>query len=81
MACAYMVWNKHFEAWADLVIAGMITAAVLVMIMSPGIGFLYSGLLRRKNALSMIFLSLAIYSVRGNTLAQMRRGDKRWLTR
>lgn len=26
------------------------------MIMSPGVGFLYSGLLRRKNALSMIFL-------------------------
>ncbi|GAA5965785.1 hypothetical protein JCM8115_002999 [Rhodotorula mucilaginosa] len=41
----------------------VITAAVLVMIMSPGIGFLYSGLLRRKNALSMIFLSLAIYSL------------------
>lgn len=42
----------------------MLMAAVLVMIMSPGVGFLYSGLLRRKNALSMIFLSLAIYSVR-----------------
>ncbi|GAA6018923.1 hypothetical protein JCM10207_009201 [Rhodosporidiobolus poonsookiae] len=37
--------------------------AVLVMIMAPGVGFLYSGLLRRKNALSMIFLSLAVYSL------------------
>lgn len=44
--------------------AWMLTAACLVMIMAPGVGFLYSGLLRRKNALSMIFLSLAIYSVR-----------------
>lgn len=44
------------------------------MIMSPGIGFLYSGLLRRKNALSMIFLSLAIYSV--SQQAQIRPGTK-----
>ena len=65
MACAYTARDKQFEARADLVtcLAGVIVAAVLVMIMSPGIGFLYSGLLRRKNALSMIFLSLAIYSV------------------
>lgn len=31
----------------------------LVMIMIPGVGLFYSGLLRRKNALSMIFLSMA----------------------
>ncbi|GAA5873650.1 hypothetical protein JCM3774_005005 [Rhodotorula dairenensis] len=43
--------------------AWIIVAAVLVMIMSPGIGFLYSGLLRRKNALSMIFLAMAVYSL------------------
>lgn len=31
----------------------------LVWIMVPGVGLFYSGLLRRKNALSMIFLSMA----------------------
>ncbi|KAK4050661.1 hypothetical protein OIV83_003387 [Microbotryomycetes sp. JL201] len=43
--------------------AFIILCATLVFFMSPGIGFLYSGLLRRKNALSMLFLSLAVYSV------------------
>jgi Amt family ammonium transporter len=33
------------------------------MIMTPGLGFFYSGLLRRKNALSQIMLSMAVYSV------------------
>lgn len=50
------IYNPGDMAW-------MLMAAVLVMIMAPGVGFLYSGLLRRKNALSMIFLSLAIYSL------------------
>lgn len=31
--------------------------------MAPGVAFLYSGLLRRKNALSMLLLGLAVYSV------------------
>lgn len=31
----------------------------LVWLMIPGVGLFYSGLLRRKNALSMIFLSVA----------------------
>jgi Amt family ammonium transporter len=31
----------------------------LVWLMVPGVGLFYSGLLRRKNALSMLFLSLA----------------------
>ena len=43
--------------------AWILTASALVMIMAPGVGFLYSGLLRRKNALSMMMLSLAIYSI------------------
>ncbi|GAA6039246.1 hypothetical protein JCM8097_003225 [Rhodosporidiobolus ruineniae] len=50
------IYNPGDMAW-------IITAACLVMIMAPGVGFLYSGLLRRKNALSMLFLSLAVYSV------------------
>ena len=43
--------------------AWIITAMALVWIMIPGLGFFYSGLLRRKNALSMIFLSVAILAV------------------
>ncbi|GAA5869101.1 hypothetical protein JCM1840_000469 [Sporobolomyces johnsonii] len=43
--------------------AWMLTAACLVMIMAPGVGLLYSGLLRRKNALSMMFLGLAVYAL------------------
>lgn len=35
----------------------------LVWLMIPGVGFFYSGLLRRKNALSMIFTSLASIAV------------------
>jgi len=34
-----------------------------VWLMVPGVGFFYSGLLRRKNALSLIFLSVAIIGV------------------
>lgn len=36
----------------------VIAATALVWIMIPGVGFFYSGLLRRKNALSMIWTSL-----------------------
>ncbi|GAA5864402.1 hypothetical protein JCM8547_005810 [Rhodosporidiobolus lusitaniae] len=50
------VYNPGDMAW-------IMTSACLVMIMAPGVGFLYSGLLRRKNALSMMFLSLAIYAL------------------
>lgn len=39
-------------------IAWIISATALVWIMIPGVGFFYSGLLRRKNALSMIWLSM-----------------------
>src|SRR6202035_3903992 len=35
----------------------------LVWIMIPGLGFFYSGLLRRKNALSMIYLSMMTVAV------------------
>ncbi|KAJ2922702.1 hypothetical protein H1R20_g14395, partial [Candolleomyces eurysporus] len=44
-------------------IAFIITAMALVWLMIPGVGFFYSGLLRRKNALSMIFTSLASVAV------------------
>ena len=41
----------------------VICATALVWIMIPGVGFFYSGLLRRKNALSMIYTSLASVAV------------------
>ena len=40
-----------------------IAATALVWIMIPGVGFFYSGLLRRKNALSMIWLSVMTLAV------------------
>jgi Amt family ammonium transporter len=44
-------------------IAWVIAATALVWIMIPGVGFFYSGLLRRKNALSMIWLSMMTVAV------------------
>jgi ammonia channel protein AmtB len=43
--------------------AWIIAATALVWIMIPGVGFFYSGLLRRKNALSMIWLSMMSLAV------------------
>lgn len=39
-------------------IAWVLTCSALIVFMLPGLGYLYSGLARRKNALSMLFLSL-----------------------
>ncbi|KDQ60426.1 hypothetical protein JAAARDRAFT_32845 [Jaapia argillacea MUCL 33604] len=39
-------------------IAWVLCGTALVMIMTPGVGYFYSGLLRRKNALNMIYLSM-----------------------
>lgn len=41
----------------------IIVSMALVWLMIPGVGFFYSGLLRRKNALSMIYVSLASIAV------------------
>lgn len=52
-------------------IAWVITATALVFIMIPGVGYFYSGLLRRKNALSMIWVSMlstAVVSFQVNVL-------------
>jgi len=39
-------------------IAWMITSTALVLLMIPGVGFFYSGLARRKSALSLLWLSM-----------------------
>lgn len=43
--------------------AYIIIASAMVMVMIPGLGFLYSGLARRKSALSMIMACLGSASV------------------
>ena len=55
-AQAEVVYNNGDLAW-------IIAATALVWIMIPGVGYFYSGLLRRKNALSMIFLGVAVLAV------------------
>ena len=52
--------NVFYEA-GD--IAWMITATALVLLMIPGVGFFYSGLARRKSALSLIWLSIMATAV------------------
>ena len=53
---AEIVYNNGDLAW-------IIAATALVWIMIPGVGFFYSGLLRRKNALSMIWASMMTLAV------------------
>ena len=43
--------------------AYIIVSSAMVFVMVPGLGFLYSGLARRKSALSMIWACLGSYSV------------------
>jgi Amt family ammonium transporter len=42
----------------------------IVWLIIPGIGLLYSGLARRKSALTLLFQSLMIVAVYGNSLVQ-----------
>lgn len=51
-----IVYNLGNIAWA-LISTG------LVFIMIPGVGFFYSGLLRRKNALNMLAMSMMVMAV------------------
>ncbi|KAK8864358.1 hypothetical protein IAR55_001605 [Kwoniella newhampshirensis] len=44
-------------------IAWVLTSAALIVFMLPGLGYLYSGLARRKNALSMLFLSVVSLAI------------------
>ncbi|TFK69353.1 ammonium transporter [Pluteus cervinus] len=50
------VYNLGDMAW-------VLTSTALVWLMIPGVGFFYAGLLRRKNALSMIFTSMLSIAV------------------
>lgn len=44
-------------------IAWLLTSTALVLLMIPGVGFFYSGLARRKSALSLIWLSVMATAV------------------
>ncbi len=44
-------------------ISWIIAASALVWIMIPGLGFFYSGLLRRKNAASMLWAGMVCIGV------------------
>jgi len=56
VALQTIVYNPGDIAW-------VIAATALVWLMIPGVGYFYSGLLRRKNALSMIYLSMMCVAV------------------
>lgn len=43
--------------------AWLLTAAALVMLMTPGVGFFYGGLVRRKNFISMVALSFIVFAL------------------
>lgn len=43
----------------------LVICSVLVLLMIPGVGFFYSGLARRKSALSLILLSMMSVAVIG----------------
>ncbi|KAB5550801.1 ammonium transporter AmtB-like domain-containing protein [Coniochaeta sp. 2T2.1] len=45
--------------------AWIMTSSALVLLMVPGVGFFYSGLARRKSALSLIYLSMMSIAVVG----------------
>ncbi|EIW55877.1 ammonium transporter [Trametes versicolor FP-101664 SS1] len=51
-----VVYNPGDMAW-------VLASTALVWLMIPGVGFFYSGLLRRKNALSMIWASMMTLAV------------------
>ncbi|KAI9812043.1 MAG: hypothetical protein M1827_004936 [Pycnora praestabilis] len=52
--------NQWFQAGDQ---AYIIVASAMVLVMIPGLGFLYSGLARRKSALSMIWVCMGSFSV------------------
>lgn len=56
--------EENLNIWYETGDIGwMITATVLVLLMIPGVGFFYSGLARRKSALSLIWLSVMATAV------------------
>ncbi|GJN94585.1 hypothetical protein Rhopal_007668-T1 [Rhodotorula paludigena] len=64
--------NGEVHAYDPGDIAWVLASTALVWVMIPGLGYLYSGLVRRKNALTVLFLcfiAMAIISFQGYSLA------------
>ncbi|MDD1667719.1 MAG: ammonium transporter, partial [Methanomicrobiales archaeon] len=51
-----MVLDSGDTAW-------ILVATALVMLMTPGVGFFYGGMVRRKNIISMIALAFIVFAV------------------
>jgi len=51
-----MVLNTGDTAW-------ILASTALVMLMTPGVGFFYGGMVRRKNVISMIALSFIVFAL------------------
>jgi Amt family ammonium transporter len=43
--------------------AWLLTSTALIMLMTPGVGFFYGGLVRRKNFISMVALSFIVFAL------------------
>src|SRR5208337_1316009 len=52
----HMPINAGDTAW-------VLASTALVMLMTPGVGFFYGGLVRRKNIISMIALSFVSFAI------------------
>ncbi|GHJ87915.1 hypothetical protein NliqN6_4317 [Naganishia liquefaciens] len=70
LACSYFsnahsaTANKRLNSAFDAGdIAWILTCTALVWLMIPGLGYLYSGLVRRKNALSLLFLTIVALAI------------------
>jgi len=51
-----MVLDSGDTAW-------ILASAALVMLMTPGVGFFYGGMVRRKNVIAMIALSFIVFAI------------------
>ncbi len=64
LTCCFLTATTNLNQWyqsGDQ--AFIIVASCMVLLMIPGLGFLYSGLARRKSALSMIWACMGSFSV------------------
>jgi Amt family ammonium transporter len=63
MIVTYGANNEMIASYSPGDIAWVLTCTALVWIMIPGLGYLYSGLARRKNALHMLLMTIMALAV------------------
>lgn len=59
LTCTALVWLMMYVSKVILPLSRMLTRCSP----SPGLGYLYSGLVRRKNALSLLFLTIVALAI------------------